>query len=130
MLSACAGKADKTEYEGGAADVAVAGDTLTVRNGSPVAERLVVDLVKLEEHEVTLRTSGVVTAVPTAYAEVAAPFAGRVHRSLVQLGQQVRAGAPLFELSSSDYSEVVKAYRQAQSELAAAKALTRPSTTF
>ena len=120
LLAACGG-AEQTSNDTETAEVAVCGDTLTVNAASPILQRLVVAPVEMEDHAMTLHTSGVVTAVPTAYAEIAAPFAGRVQRSLVQIGQQVRAGAPLFELSSSDYSEIVKSYRQAESELAAAK---------
>lgn len=120
LLTACGG-ASQTSNDTETTEVVVSGDTLTVNAASPILQRLVVAPVEMEDHAMTLHTSGVVTAVPTAYAEVAAPFAGRVQRSLVQIGQQVRAGAPLFELSSSDYSEIVKSYRQAQSELAAAK---------
>lgn len=120
LLTACGG-ASQTEVDTTKTDVVVNGDTLTIHSQSPISQRLVTAPVEMEEHAMTLHTSGVVTAIPTNYAEVAAPFAGRVQRSLVQIGQNVRAGAPLFELSSSDYSEIVKSYRQAQSELANAK---------
>lgn len=120
LLTACGG-ASQSLNDTETVEVAVNGDTLTVNVTSPIVQRLVTAPVEIEDHAVTLLTTGVVTAVPSAYAEVAAPFAGRVQRTLVQIGQQVRASAPLFELSSSDYSEIVKSYRQAQSELAAAK---------
>ncbi len=102
-------------------DVAVQGDTLTIRAQAPMVSRIRTAPVTQEYIEPTVATTGVVTAIPTAYAEVAAPFAGRVQRSLVRIGQRVKAGTPLFELYSSDYSEVVKNYRQSVSELNVAK---------
>ena len=49
------------------------------------------------------------------------PPTGRVVRSLVRMGQNVKAGTPLFEIFSSDYSEVVKRLIQTKSELDMAK---------
>lgn len=40
---------------------------------------------------------------------------------MVKIGQQVKAGAPLFEISSTEYSEVVKNYYEAKSEYEHAK---------
>lgn len=120
LLTACGG-ANQTVGDAENAEVAVTGDTLTVNPQSPIFCRLEVSPVGTEDLAATLQTTGVVTAVPTAYAEIAAPFAGRVHRSLVQIGQTVRAGAPLFELTSSEYSEIVKSYRQSRTEMVAAK---------
>ncbi len=120
LLISCAGRNnDAANVE--VSDVTVQGDTLTVSAQAPMATRIVTAPVTKEFIEPSITTTGVVTAIPTAYAEVAAPFAGRVQRSLVRIGQRVRAGAPLFELYSSDYSEVVKNYRQSVSELEVAK---------
>ena len=99
----------------------VMGDTLTVAPGSTIAPRLKVSTVGDSAFSATLTTTGVVMAIPPAYAEVAAPFSGRVVRSLVRMGQTVRAGTPLFEISSSDYAEVVKNYIQTKSEMDMAK---------
>ena len=48
-------------------------------------------------------------------------MAGRVVKSFVHLGQTVGVGSALYEVSSSDYSEVVKNYMQSKSELEPAK---------
>ncbi|MBQ6068654.1 MAG: efflux RND transporter periplasmic adaptor subunit [Bacteroidales bacterium] len=101
--------------------VEVMGDTLTVPNSSTIASRLVCGRVADSAFTTTLTTTGVVMAIPSSYAEVAAPFAGRVVRSLVRMGQTVKAGTPLFEISSSDYGEVVKNYIQTKSEMDMAK---------
>ena len=101
--------------------VEVMGDTLTVPANSVIASRLVCGTVVDTAFTTTLTTTGEVMAIPSSYAEVAAPFAGRVVRSLVRMGQTVKAGTPLFEISSSDYAEVVKNYIQTKSEMDMAK---------
>ena len=97
------------------------GDTVTVSPSSTIASRLECRMVGDSALGATLTTTGVVTAIPSCYAEVAAPFGGRVVRSLVRMGQMVKAGTPLFEISSSDYAEVVKNFIQTKSEMDMAK---------
>lgn len=120
LLASCAGR-NNDAAEKDLRDVTVLGDTLVVNPQASMVSRIHTSPVVKEYHEPTIATTGVVTAIPTAYAEVAAPFAGRVQRSLVRIGQRVAAGTPLFEIHSSDYSEVVKNYRQSVSELEVAK---------
>lgn len=116
----------KKETEIVGKDVIISGDTLIVSPVSPLKDKIGTDTVEARDHDLSLRSSGVVIAIPSAYAEVAAPFGGRVIRSMVHIGQQVKAGAPLFEISSSEYSEVVKNYLQSEGELGLArKALER-----
>ena len=120
LLTGCAGGSDPAESADRNA-IDVAGDTLTVSPTSNIAPRLVCGRVGDTAFTATLTTTGVVTAIPAAYAEVAAPFAGRVVRSLVRMGQTVRTGTPLFEISSADYAEVVKNLIQSKSEMEMAK---------
>jgi len=120
LLLSCNGRNNEAA-ENDLGDVAVHGDTLVVNPQASMVSRIVTAPVTKEFHEPTIATTGVVTAIPTAYAEVAAPFSGRVQRSLVRIGQRVSAGTPLFEIHSSEYSEVVKNYRQSLSELDMAK---------
>lgn len=101
--------------------VAVQGDTLIVSPSSTIAANIVCSTVGRQAYAPTLSTTGVVTAIPSCYAEVAAPFPGRVVRSLVKIGQTVKAGTPLFEISASDYAEVVKRFIQSKSEMDMAK---------
>lgn len=101
--------------------IEVHGDTLYVSEASPIASKIVNDTASAQDHDLVLSTTGVVTAIPSAYAEVAAPFAGRVVKSMVRIGQRVKAGAPLFEISASEYSEVVKNYMASKSEMELAK---------
>lgn len=97
------------------------GDTLVVSSDSPLVSHIVLDTVKAIDHDLVLSTTGVVTAIPSCYAEVASPFGGRVVKSMVHIGQHVKSGAPLFEISASSHSEVVKNYIQTKSEAELAK---------
>ena len=120
LIAGCGQGVENAESlaEGG---VEVKGDTLVVSSTSTIASRLECGIVGDSVYAATLTTTGVVIAIPSAYAEVAAPFSGRVVRSLVRMGQNVKAGTPLFEISSSDYGEVVKNYVQTKSEKEMAK---------
>lgn len=120
LLASCAGS-NTTENETASGDIRVDGDTLTVTPNSATASKLATTKAVSEMHEMTISTTGEVTAIPTAYAEVAAPFAGRITKSLVHIGQSVSVGTPLFELYSADYSEVVKNYLQSVSQLEVAR---------
>lgn len=120
LLISCAGR-NNNANDSITNEVTVQGDTLVVNPQASMVSRIVTAPVTKEFYEPTISTTGVVTAIPTAYAEVAAPFAGRIQRNLVRIGQRVSAGTPLFEIHSSDYSEVLKNYRQSVSELSMAK---------
>lgn len=101
--------------------IIVHGDTISLAAESPLINKIETEVVEARDYDLKLSSTGVVTAIPTAYAEVAAPFGGRVVRSMVHIGQQVKAGSPLFEISSSNYSEVVKNYIQTKGEMELAR---------
>lgn len=120
VLAGCANPTGSTDSAGDS-PVKVTGDTLSVSPASTIASHIVCSTVERQAYAPTLSTTGVVTAIPSCYAEVAAPFPGRVVRSLVKIGQTVKAGTPLFEISASDYSEAVKRFIQSKSEMDMAK---------
>ena len=120
LFAACSGTANDSN-DATDNDVRVQGDTLFVAPSSTIASHLVCDSVGETTYAFNLTTTGVVTAIPSNYAEVAAPFSGRIVRSLVRIGQVVKAGTPLFEISASDYGEVVKRFVQTKSEMEMAK---------
>lgn len=97
--------------------VKMSGDTLILSSDSPLKDKIETETIELQDYNLVLSSTGVVTAIPSAYAEVAAPFGGRVVKSLVHIGQKVKAGSPLFELSSSNYSELVKNYNQTRGDV-------------
>lgn len=61
-------------------------------------------------------TAGAVQAIPTRFAHIVPPFAGRVTRCHVRMGQKVCAHAPLFEIVSPEFTALQKEYFQTQSE--------------
>jgi cobalt-zinc-cadmium efflux system membrane fusion protein len=97
LILSCSGRNNDTS-ENAANDVIVSGDTLAVNPQSSMVSRIATAPVTKEFYEPTITTTGVVKAIPSAYAEVASPFAGRVQRCLVRIGQRVAAGTPLFEI--------------------------------
>jgi cobalt-zinc-cadmium efflux system membrane fusion protein len=107
---------DKKEKSGNASSYATKGDTIALHKNSPIASQLKLYTVKEEEYSPNLITVGTVKAIPNTYAEIASPFAGRILRSYVKLGQKVAPGSPLFSISSADYFAAQKDYRDAQQE--------------
>ena len=121
LLVACSGGKGGDEPNETSGMPIVQGDTISVPVTCSIHSKLECDTAGEELHSISLATTGVVTAIPNAYAAVAAPFPGRVVKTLVHIGQTVKAGSPLFELSSSDYSEVVKNYIQSRTAMETAK---------
>lgn len=113
MCHACTSQKNEQEAQ----EFSVSGDTIVVSPQSPVARKLQVSEARKELHQMSFTVSGVVKAIPNHYAEVASPFAGRVTRSFIRLGQKVSQGSPLFEISSPDFFETGKVYYQAKQEL-------------
>lgn len=113
MCHACTNPKNEQETQ----EFTVSGDTITISPQSPIAQKLQISEAKIELHQMTFTVSGVVKAIPNHYAEVASPFAGRVTRSFIRLGQKVSPGSPLFEISSPDFFETGKVYYQAKQEM-------------
>lgn len=97
--------------------VTLKGDTVLVNDESPVLSKLKTEVVRLESFRMEFTTSGIVKAIPANYAEIASPFAGRITKSFVRLGQKVAPGSPIFEISSPSFFETGKAYYQARQEM-------------
>lgn len=97
--------------------VTLKGDTIQIGAQSPILARLKTETVKREPYSMEFSTSGVVKAIPSNYAEIASPFAGRISKSFVRLGQKVAPGSPIFEISSPSFFETGKAYYQAKQEM-------------
>ncbi|MEG2066537.1 MAG: efflux RND transporter periplasmic adaptor subunit [Tannerellaceae bacterium] len=102
-------------------DVALAvtlkGDTVQVDEHSPIWGKLITEMVKRAPYRMEFTTSGVVKAIPANYAQIASPFAGRITKSFVRLGQKVAPGSPVFEISSPTFFETGKSYYQAKQEM-------------
>jgi membrane fusion protein, heavy metal efflux system len=93
------------------------GDTITLSPGSSIIRKIENQRISTRRYTYELITSGTVKAIPNNYALIAAPFAGRITKSFVRLGQEVNAGAPVFEISSPTYYETGKAYYQSKEEM-------------
>ena len=113
MCYACTSQQKEQENQ----EFSVSGDTIVVSSESPIAKKLKISEVQKELHETTFTVSGIVKAIPNHYAEIASPFAGRVTRSFIRLGQKVDKGSPLFEISSPDFFETGKVYYHAKQEM-------------
>ena len=104
---------DKTAKE--ITDVILVGDTIMIAEESLISKQIVVQKAQLQDFSAEFRTVGTVRPVSGKLAEIAPPFAGRITKSFVKLGQKVGAGSSIFELSSSEFYESVKNYFAAQS---------------
>jgi cobalt-zinc-cadmium efflux system membrane fusion protein len=110
-LASC--KQNKSASE--SADIQYKKDTIVVSGNSPVLKDIVVGSAKLQDFSAEFRTVGTVRPVTGKLVGIAPPFAGRIVKSFVRLGQKVGAGTPVFELGSSEFYEATKTYFAAQS---------------
>lgn len=88
---------------------------------SAMMQKLEIENIAPEAHRSTLTTSGVVQAIPNNYAQIAAPFAGRITKSFIKLGQRVAVNEPVFEISSPSFYETGRIYYQAKQEMSLAE---------
>lgn len=110
LITACKSKQREEQQSG----YRMEGDTVYVTD--PVlSEKIKVADARLEPYSKEVITSGMVRPIPTRYAYIAPPFAGRVIKSYIQVGQSVKRGTPLFEISSPDFTTAQKDYFQALS---------------
>ncbi|MCD8178020.1 MAG: efflux RND transporter periplasmic adaptor subunit [Tannerellaceae bacterium] len=92
------------------------GNTVYVNPNHVVAEKIETTQVTVEEYSREIITAGSIQPITTQYAYIAPPFAGRITKSHVSIGQTVKENTPLFEIISSDFMETQKEFYQAQSE--------------
>ncbi len=92
------------------------GDSVIVPSGSALINKLEFDTVKTQDFRAEYVTTGIIRPLPGHLAAVTTPFEGRVVTSFVRLGEKVRQGSPVFSLSSADYFEAVKDFREALKE--------------
>lgn len=111
LLISCKQDNSKPESTG----IQYKGEIIVVSDNSPVLKELTTQKTQLQDFSAEFRTVGTVRPVSGKLAEIAPPFAGRIAKSFVKLGQKVGAGAPIFELSSSEFFEATKVYFAAQS---------------
>ena len=116
FFTACGNKQESEQKSG----CRIEGDTVYVADHF-LLEKIKVSETESEPYSKKVITSGMVRPIPTRYAYVAPPFAGRVTKSYVRIGQPVYQGTPLFEISSPDFTSAQKEYFQAVSSRELAK---------
>ena len=112
---ACSNNNNQSSEENGVRQLT--NDTIEITEGSNLVGKLKTEKVMLSPYTATIKTTGVITPIPTEYAEIAAPLPGRVVKTHIHLGQVVRVGSPLFDIASSEYSEIAKEYIKTHSEM-------------
>ncbi|WP_221410485.1 efflux RND transporter periplasmic adaptor subunit [Apibacter sp. HY039] len=112
IMGSCHKQTSKEEEQ----SYTITGNTITLSEDSNISKKLKLETVKSEWLSPDLSTVGVVRAIPTGYAEIAPPFAGRIIKSFVRLGQKVEIGSPLFSISSPEYFNAQKEYFDARQE--------------
>lgn len=92
------------------------GDTIIIPDSSNIKPKLKIATATIEPYRLQIFSAAKVTAIPTKYAVIAAPFNGRIIQSFVQLGQYVKQGTPLFSILSSDFTDAQKLYLQSKQQ--------------
>jgi cobalt-zinc-cadmium efflux system membrane fusion protein len=117
LLAACQSGNDTVKSE----KVEVHGDTIRIPETSTLLKKITTTKIKEEPYSIDVSTFGIVQAIPTKYAEIAAPFSGRITKSFVKLGQHVKKDEPVFAISSPYIYEAGKMYYQAKQEMSLAE---------
>lgn len=91
------------------------GDTVVVHDESLLESRITLTEAQSKPYSREVVTAGKVQPIPTQFAYIAPPFSGRITRSHVKLGQEVKANTPLFEIHSPEFTAAQKEFYQAQS---------------
>lgn len=99
------------------ANYTLKGDTILIPDNSNLKEKIKTTLVSAVPYRHKLSASGIVKAIPNNYAQIASPFAGRIIKSFIKLGQHVAVNAPIFEISSPSFFEAGKVYYKSKQEM-------------
>ena len=92
------------------------GDTVFVSKQTELFGKLKLQQLSSQAIAGTLKSRGVVEIPPAQQAFITLPFSGRITKVYVKLGQQVKAGAPLFEMQSPEFILSQKEFFKAKAE--------------
>ncbi len=121
MLICCLPGCEKSREATPDSPPKVTGDTITFAPNSPQLKNI--QTAKVEgPRERELQLPGRLTWDEDRTVRVFTPFAGRVTRILVSVGQRVEAGQGLAELTSPDFGQAQADARKAEADLAAKSA--------
>lgn len=98
-------------------EIILKNNQVTISENNPVFKKIKTEIVAEQEHSDGIVSAGTIQAIPNHYAEIASPFSGRITKSFIQLGQNISANSPLFEILSSDYFSVQKDYTDALNDV-------------
>jgi cobalt-zinc-cadmium efflux system membrane fusion protein len=112
LLQACNSQSHESPNE--SPTISAVGDTVTVSENTSLLSKLKFVTTTNAQHALTLKAAAPVKIIPSSYVEIPVPFAGRIVKSQVKLGQKVTINTPLFSISSSDYFEAQRAYLDAK----------------
>lgn len=112
LMASCAQKKEQEQHS----NYRVSADTVIIPDSSNLLPKLKTDTVKEVLNSHFSSSSGTVKAIPNYYAEIAAPFSGRVLQVFMKLGMKVQSGTPLFKITSTEFMETQKAFFAAKSE--------------
>ncbi|MCS4164120.1 efflux RND transporter periplasmic adaptor subunit [Sphingobacterium sp. BIGb0116] len=112
LLQACNSQSHESPNQSPA--ISAAGDTVTVSENTSLLSKLKFVTTTHAQHALKLNAAATVKIIPSSYVEIPVPFAGRIVKSHVKLGQKVTINTPLFSISSSDYFEAQRAYLDAK----------------
>lgn len=91
------------------------GDTIYIDMDNVLTSKIKLSKVEVKPYSKEIISAGTVQPIPTQFAYISPPFAGRIIKSYVKLGQIVKVNTPLFEISSPDFTTAQKDFFQAQS---------------
>ena len=94
----------------------IQGDTIYILKDDALQSELKTQKIDTIEYCKEVITTGIVSPIPTQYAYIAPPFAGRIVQSNIKLGNKVTPNTPLFQISSPEFTATQKEYYQAKSE--------------
>ena len=94
----------------------VQGDEFTIPDSSNIKANIKIGHATKEGYSYQFYSAAKVTAIPNKYADIAAPFNGRIMQSFIVLGQRVEQGTPLFSISSSEFNDAQKLFLQAKQQ--------------
>lgn len=107
-------KNNETQYDN--SSFVVKGDSVFIKNEDAVLSQIKLSEVGTAPYSKEVITAGIVQPIPTQFAYIAPPFAGRVVKSYIKIGQKVQASTPLFKIVSPDFTTAQKEFFQAKSE--------------
>jgi cobalt-zinc-cadmium efflux system membrane fusion protein len=90
------------------------GKRIVVPEGSPLRNKLAIDVVAETEVQRNLVLPAVVEADPARLVKVLPPLSGRITQLKVQLGEEVEQGQPLVVLDSPDLAAAYADYEKAK----------------